>query len=100
MPEGADLEDVLFQRGQHPLRSNAHPDPQYVPGKPRSVPSTAQPAPPAAEQPREPPDFGHHRVDQESDVEVDVTSNDTAYDSDQHDCYMLDYHETHPDDSD
>ena len=100
MPEGADLEDVLFRRGQHPLRSNAHPDPQYVPGKPRSVPSTAQPAPPAAEQPREPPDFGHHRVDQESDVEVDVTSSDTAYDSDQHDCYMLDYHETHPDDSD
>ena len=96
MPEGADLEDVLYQRGMHPLRSNPHPDPFYVPGMPWSVPSTAQPAPSAA-QPRVPPAVDDHRVDQESDVEVDITSSDNTFDSDQHDCYMRDYYETHAD---
>jgi hypothetical protein len=39
MPEGADLEDVLYQRGIHPLRSNARPNPFYVPVVPQTVPS-------------------------------------------------------------
>ena len=99
MPEGADLEDVLYQRGMHPLRSNAHPDPFYVPGMPRSVPSTAQPAPSTA-QPRVLPNVDDHRVDQESDVEVDSTSSDNTFNSDFHrDDYMREYYETH-DDSD
>ena len=31
MPENADMEDVLFQRGLHPLLHNVHPDPFYEP---------------------------------------------------------------------
>ena len=78
------------------MRSNAHPDPFYVPGMPWFAPSTAQPAPSTA-QPRVLPNVDDHRVDQESDVEVDSTSSDNTFDGDQRDDYMVDYYETHGD---
>ena len=89
MPEGADLEDVLYQRGMHPLRSNARPDPFYVPGMPWFAPSTAQP--------RVLPNADDHRVDQESDVEVDSSSSAGTFDGDQHPDYMQDFYETYGD---
>ena len=91
MPEGADLVDVLYQRGMHPLRSNAHPDPFYVPGMPQSAPSTVQPW--------TLPNADDHRVDQESDVEVDSSSSAGSYDGCQHQDFLQDYYETY-DDSD
>ena len=91
MPEGADLEDVLYQRGMHPLRSNARPDPFYVPGMPQSAPSTAHP--------RVLPNADDHRVDQESDVEVDSSSSASSFDGEQHQDFTREYYETY-DDSD
>ncbi len=90
MPEGADLEDVLFRRGIHPLRSNAHPDPFYVPVVPRTVPSPVQL--------QTLPITEDHRVDQESEVEVDTSSSASSFIGDY--CngdFMRDYYGTHPD---
>ena len=91
MPEGADLEDVLFRRGVHPLRYNAHPDPFYVPGMPQTAPSPVQL--------QTLPNADDHRVDQESDVEVDTSSSASSFDGNQHQDYLRDFYETY-DDSD
>ena len=106
MPKGADLEDVLYQRGIHPLRSNAHPNPFYVPVVPQTVPSPVrlQTLPRTAVRPVIPESESRYGSISDGDNGSEPGNSNhygeeyksSAMKSD----YLRDYYEMHPDDSD